>query len=218
MVRPGQPAELPEELAVLCYDGTVIRRKVIWESMPEAETGQADGYWAAGRAEGIQEPVSVYVKIAEGGGEEENLLSDGNWDEGMAQWESESSGEEVLAQIVPEFPEPFPAPPVNALRVEGKKNFSYRISQKVPVARPGRYCLSVEFRGTDTTNVDIRLFARFEEECRETVIHPSEHGWEEYQAEIGVCREGHLTVGIRMQSPPNYGMMRKFGLLWVGDL
>ncbi len=218
VVRPGQPAELPAELAVLCYDGTVIRRKVIWESMPEAETGQADGYWAAGRAEGIQEPVSVYVKIAEGGGEEENLLSDGNWDEGMAQWESESSGEEVLAQIVPEFPEPFPAPPVNALRVEGKKNFSYRISQKVPVARPGRYCLSVEFRGTDTTNVDIRLFARFEEECRETVIHPSEHGWEEYQAEIGVCREGHLTVGIRMQSPPNYGMMRKFGLLWVGDL
>lgn len=218
LARPGQPVELPEEVAALCYDGTVIRRKAIWENGdPDAGTRQAGGYWIAGRAQGIQEPVAVYVKTEGAAEEEENLLSDVNWDQGLAQWESESSGEETLAQICPEFPEPFPAPPINALRVEGKKNFSFHISQKVPVARPGRYRLAVEFRGADTTNVDIRLFVQFGGECRETAIHPSEHGWEEYRVEIAADREGYLTAGIRMQSPPNYGMMRKFSLAWAGE-
>ena len=220
-VRPGQEAELPEELPVLYYDGTVRKQKVVWETGTENKPRQSGEYRISGTVEGIGEAVTATVAEeagnpgAENPGAEnlraENLLCDVNWEEGMARWETESSGEEVVAQVFPEFPEPFPAPPLNALRVEGTKNFTFCISQKVAVTHPGHYCLSVEWKGADTTNVEVRLFAQSGDECRETVIHPAEQ-WEVYRIEDMVCRGGNLTVGIRMQSPPNYGMMRRFCL------
>lgn len=212
-IQPGEEAKLPEELSVLCYDGRVQRRKVIWE-FPSAEhrMQQAGEYWVTGRIEGIPEPVMAAVNVSEKILEAENLLCDVNWEEGLTQWEIESSERHVVAQIFPEFPEPFPAPPLNALRVEGTKNFTFCISQKVAVTQSGRYCLTVEFKGADTTNVDIRLFAQSGEERWETVIHPTEHEWETYRIEDIICCKENLTIGICMQSPPNYGMMRKFCL------
>lgn len=219
ILQPGQEAELPEELAVLCYDGSMQKKQVTWESGVTGNmTRQVGEYQIAGRVEGISELVAAVVKVSEKITGEENLLRDVNWDEGMAEWDTEGSSEQVVAQIFPEFPEPFPAPPLNALRVEGRKNFTFCISQRVFVSRPGRYCLTVEFKGADTTNVDVRLFAQCGGERKETVIHPTEHAWEKYEVDDIVCEKGSLTVGISIQSPPNYGMMRKFSFIRTGDM
>ena len=42
-------------------------------------------------------------------------------DDGLTQWETDSSKDGVNVQLYPEFEDPFPAPPVNAVRVEGVK-------------------------------------------------------------------------------------------------
>ena len=47
---------------------------------------------------------------------------------------------------------------MNAVRVEAPKNFTFSICQTVKVQEAGTYTLSVAFQGTDTTNVDVRLF------------------------------------------------------------
>lgn len=212
-VQPGQEFRLPEELGILCYDGSVRKERVVWEDVPAGGIWQAGEHRVKGRVEGIRAFVTAVVKAEDEIRGERNLLRDANWEEGMAQWDTEGGGEQVVAQIYPEFQDPFPAPPLNALRVEGKKNFSFSIRQEVALPAPGHYCLTVEFRGADTTNVDIRLFAQYGEERKETVIHPAEHGWTEYGIEDIACEKGSLTVGISIQSPPNYGMMRKFRLV-----
>ena len=56
-----------------------------------------------------------------------------NWDDGLTQWEMNHDGNSedgVNVQLYPEFEDRFPAPPVNAVRVEGVKNFTFHISQK----------------------------------------------------------------------------------------
>ena len=111
--------------------------------------------------------------------------------------------------------DPFPAPPVNAVRVEAPKNFTFSICQTVKVQEAGTYTLSVAFQGTDTTNVDVRLFLNTEEGKEETVIHPTEHAWTGYKVTCEIRKPQEVTAGIRISSPPMYGMMRNFCLQTV---
>ena len=74
------------------------------------------------------------------------------------------------------------------------------------------YTLSVAFQGTDTTNVDVRLFLDTEEGTEETVIHPTEHAWTGYEVTCRIGKPQEITAGIRISSPPMYGMMRNFCL------
>ena len=147
--------------------------------------------------------------------EAENLLLDVGWEDGLARWNVEKSEDAVAVQLFPEFVDPFPAPPVNAVRVEAPKNFTFSICQTVKVQEAGTYTLSVAFQGTDTTNVDVRLFLNTEEGKEETVIHPTEHAWTGYKVTCEIRKPQEVTAGIRISSPPMYGMMRNFCLQTV---
>lgn len=150
---------------------------------------------------------------ASGGPNGENLIRDAALEAGLSRWEVHASDPSVMAQIYPEFIDPFPAPPCNALRVESPKNFSFCVSQRVPLSEPGLYRLSAEFRGTDTTGVDVRLFARTRDgACREAVVHPTEHAWVRYEIGDIACAAEALEVGVRISAPPMYGMVRGFRL------
>lgn len=213
-VRTGMPVALPEEVSVLQMDGNLLKRKVHWQT-DVVSFDRPGSFEIQGRVEEKELPVSITIQVEEYSGEAENLLKDVNWDEGMAWWQTESDDEHVVAQIYPEFVEPYPAPPKNALRVEGTKNFTFRISQKVRITEPGEYCLEVETRGTDTTGVNVSLFAQAEKEKKEIVIHPTEHGFTRYQMNALKLDAGTVTVGISITAPPMYIMMRNFSFLRV---
>lgn len=213
IIRPGQLPELPKEVQVLYYDGTIRSREVIWEDS-EVNADRPGTYQVAGSIKGIAEKAKACVQIEEELPPAENLISDSNWNDGLARWEMTVDAEKIFTGFYPEFADPFPAPPINALRVEGSSNFSFQISQRVWITQSGRYRLTVEFKGTDTTGVDVRMFAHNEAEKWETVIHPTEHGWTVHSIENIVCERGYLTVGISIQAPPMYGMMRKFCLVF----
>lgn len=214
-VLPGDQPVLPETVSVLLWDGSIQKKRVSWNK--DCSFERIGEYRVEGNAEDVTEPVMVTVRVAQGFEKEDNLLYDSNWDEGLTCWDVASSGPEVIAQIFPEFVDPYPAPPLNALRVEGEKNFNFRISQKVMITSPGRYLFRAEFRGTDTTNVDIRMFVQAAQR-EEMIIHPTEHGWEPYCLEVSIGEKGFLNAGIEMKASPMYGMMRRLSLVRVGDM
>jgi arabinogalactan endo-1,4-beta-galactosidase len=210
----GRQPELPDELAVLRYDGTIIDKPVEWkkDSLGADWVMQPGDYTIVGTLKNIEKTVTITVHVRQELPEEKNILHDTNWEEGLTQWKVESSDEQVMIQLYPRFIDPFPAPPLNALRVEAKKNFTFQISQQIRITDEATYKLQVEFMGTDTTNVDIRLFARTREFYKETMIHPSEHEWTLFEIDELLCQPGYLIIGISMKTPPIYGMMQNFRL------
>ena len=70
--------------------------------------------------------------------------------------------------------------------------------------------MQVEYKGADTTNVEIDLFVKTADKLQETKIHPTEHAWDIYEVNMVWCKAQTVTVGIRISAPPIYGMMRKF--------
>ena len=204
---------LPEMLPVLLYDGMVEQRRVNWNEVPDTRvTGEYD---VTGNVEGVPFAAHAKICVVEELPEAENLLLDVGWEDGLARWNVEKSEDAVAVQLFPEFVDPFPAPPVNAVRVEAPKNFTFSICQTVKVQEAGTYTLSVAFQGTDTTNVDVRLFLNTEEGKEETVIHPTEHAWTGYKVTCEIRKPQEVTAGIRISSPPMYGMMRNFCLQTV---
>lgn len=141
-----------------------------------------------------------------------NLLRNADWEDGLLYWEMSENTENVMAQIYPEFVDPFPAPPVNAIRVEANKQFTYHLEQEL-AAEEGEYRLQVQIRGVDTTNVKVLLYATDGEQEYSEVIHPTEHEWEPYTIEKVQCRTGKLRVGIRVDAPPMYLLMKNFVLV-----
>lgn len=213
-VEIGTAPELPKVLSVLFYDGRIEKKRVSWQ-METLDNGwylQPGVYEIVGKPEDVEENITMTVHILQRLSETENLLLDTNWEEGLTQWTIESADEQVMVQLYPEFTEPFPAPPQNALRVEAPKNFTFQISQLVTITQDCSYKLEAEFMGTDTTNVEIRLFARTEEAEKEIMIHPSEHEWTLYEIKDIVSRQKYLTIGVSITAPPIYCMLRKFSL------
>lgn len=210
---PGEEPRLPQELSVLFYDGTIEKRPVCWENVPDGKS--LGSFTVEGKVEGVSIPAHGTVEVVKELPAAENLLVDANWEDGLTQWEITKSQEQVTVQLFPEFVDPFPAPPVNGLRVESPRNFTFSVSQKVHLFKEGNYRLAVEFCGTDTTNVDVRLFLEGEEGVKETTIHPTEHEWSLYEIDDIFCRPQEVTVGIRISSPPVYGMMRRFCLSYI---
>lgn len=209
-IAAGDIPGLPEELSVLFYDGTIEKRKVKWRA--DGQKWELGPHTIDGVVEKFGISVICRVEVLKEIPVRQNLLADANWDDGLTRWELSKSEDQVISQIFPEFEEPFPAPPVNALRVEAPKNFTFSVSQQVEIVRPGFYNLQVEYMGTDTTNVDIRLFIDSEDGTNEVMIHPTEHEWGIYEVKNVFCNPQKLTAGIRISSPPVYGMMRKFCL------
>lgn len=210
-IQTGEKYKLPDKLAVLFYDGTTEKRKVRWrEEIPDQQPGN---YEIFGEVEGVSEPISVTVEVTDRLGEVKNLVRDANWDEGLAQWELVKSDVQVTAQLYPEFVNPFPAPPLNSFRFESGKNFTLSLTQKISITQEGIYSLSAQYRGTDTTNVEIRLFVKAEEGIQSMVIHPMEHEWKLYEIRDLHLKPQDVTIGIRVVSPPVYGLVRTFRLI-----
>ena len=213
----GQSVTLPETVSVLLADGNIREEQVIWQEGNSVACEEMGSRMIEGYVGEDKHPVQMEIRTEDALEAGANLVADPNWDEGMSRWQVESSGDEVIAQLFPEFVDPYPAPPLNALRVECARHFRYQISQQVTLAEAGRYCLQAQFQGTDTTGVDVRLFARQGEKRRELLMHLTEHGFEVGRIEDLDLVEGTVTIGVRIDASPMYGMVRRFSLVRTSD-
>lgn len=232
---PNKVTNLPKSVKVLMYDGQIASRPVRWSLQEEAEKSESLLFFAQdsisfrmpgcavllGTAEGTDLPVTLEVSAADEEQQKKreqnhkkNLLCDAEWENGLAYWEIKRSSDEVTLQIYPEFAEPFPAPPINALRIESPRNFTFSVSQKVSVLYPGKYSFQAEYMGADTTGVEVRLYlisdGVIQKEC---IIHPTEHEWQRGKAEIRIESPGIWEVGLSIASPPVYGLVRRFSFI-----
>ncbi len=219
-VLKGAPVTLPEEAAVLLADGSLIRKKVCWEEGEKAFV-QPGSYRLHGVVEDLDAvslrrlPVSVTVQVMEHSVQRENLLQDVNWDEGMAWWDTQGDMESVVFQVYPDFIDPYPAPPVNALRVEGARNFRFRISQEVRITEAGYYCFEAQIQGTDTTGVQVTLFVESRHEKEEQLIHLTEHEFADCRMEKVWLESGTVSVGVSIMASPMYMMLRRLAFFRV---
>lgn len=229
----GTKPLLPEELNVLYYDGSIQKHSVKWKECIQNGGDSAQDQWInrpgeyqlTGEMPDIALQAFVKIKVVEEMEEPANLIRDENWEEGFTQWGIEKSDERVSVSLCPDLNTAFPDPPVNHIRVESPVNFRFVICQEVRIQSPGKYKLQAEYRGTDTTNVDVRLFMEiagekvFMEENqaiinqKEQVIHPVDDDWIVYEIGNFECQPGVLKVGIRISAPPVYGKIRQFRLI-----
>ena len=102
------------------------------------------------------------------------------------------------------------------LLLDSRQNFNFRISQQVSGLENGIYCMGVFYRGTNTTNVDVRFFEEHvqnNEKCRnEKRIYPTDDGWMIYEIRNVSVTEGKVCLGIDIVSPPVTGKIKKFFL------
>ena len=222
-VLAGAAVDLPGELNVLYYSGNLKKHAVIWKY--EEQWWQTPGtYRVTGVLDGVdgetpaaectapEERVEIEIQIVEHLEVGENILQDSRWDTGLTAWNIEKSGDEVAVLLYPDAVEPFPAPPVNTLRLDSPKNFKFTISQEVTLQSEGSYTLKVDYRGVDTTNVDVRLFMQTEDAYHDVVIHPTDDDWTTHELAELPCKPGKATVGIKISAPPIFGLMRRFSL------
>ena len=232
-VQVHQNVQLPEEVKVLYRDGSIQSHKVKWENEGAVKADEIGTIFVKGQIDGLNglselddewtKPIVQEIEVVEKLMSQKNLFADANWDDGLTQWETDSSKDGVNVQLYPEFEDPFPAAPVNAVRVEGVKNFTFRISQKKKNLAPGRYVLKAQYAGTDTTGVEVNLFAEKtndadtqNSELFQAVIHPTKE-WQEAEIHFSIEEGYTLTAGLTISAPPVYGMVRRF-LLYKEDL
>lgn len=102
------------------------------------------------------------------------------------------------------------------LQVSSNQNFDFNLCQDVYISQPGKYTLSVLYRGTNTTDVEVKLYGE-QISCDSRVrveknIYPTDEHWMRYNIEEIELKEGSFTIGVQMHTPPVMGKIKGFKL------
>lgn len=206
----GAALNLPEKIKVLTWDGSIHYEEVIWKT--NKEEYKIGCYEVTGLLVDSKRPVSVTIEVVNEIENNYNIISHGNFEKGVASWEFIGAREEVTYDLRSEFTNPFPMPPENYIYFKGTMNFTLHISQIVTISKAGKYHLSVDYLGDNTTGVDVVLFAKADKELFKTIIHPSDDAWTTYNLENLTLQAGKVQIGIRIIAPPIYGKIKNFNL------
>lgn len=103
--------------------------------------------------------------------------------------------------------------------VSAKCNFKFKLFREVYIDKPGRYQLSVEYRGTNTTGVQVELFLKIvrcngEEEFTKQIF-PSDVRFTVYSLDPMELETGQVQLGIRMDTPPVFGRIKNIRLIEI---
>ncbi len=102
----------------------------------------------------------------------------------------------------------------NELAFSSLSNFSFEICREVRVEKAGKYRLSVEYRGTNTTGVKVQLFLKritCDEEIVSTKnIYPSDIDFETTSLDVDIPEAGTVRIGLKTDAPPVSGRIRNF--------
>jgi hypothetical protein len=105
--------------------------------------------------------------------------------------------------------------------VSAKCNFTFELFRDVHLDKAGKYRLSVEYRGTNTTGVQVELFLKAiscngQTEYKKTIF-PSDVRFVTYSIEDMMLEAGQVQIGIRMDTPPVFGRIKNVTLTEIEE-
>ena len=206
----GELPQFPDTVDILYYDGTIKKHSVHWDkNVPNSVDKWSDVpgiYSFVGKIDTVPLDVLIEITVKEKLDYFDNLVINEDWSEGWKNWIIEKSDDRV--EVILESKEKYENE--KYLKLSSPMNFIFSIHQEIPIKETGNYTLQVEYQGTDTTNVDVKLYLKTQGECYEQVIHPSNQDWQRYEINHVECIAGTIELGVKISSPPIYGMIRKF--------
>ncbi len=101
-------------------------------------------------------------------------------------------------------------------------NFIFEVCRDISINKAGKYRLSVEYKGTNTTGVRVRLYFKRvtcnEEIICEKEIYPSDIEFSQSFLDVEVKEPGNARIGLRVDAPPVYGRIRNIRFMGFYDL
>ena len=206
----GDKVTLPNTIKVLYYDGSCPEVPVEWEAFDKDRPGSTI---VRGSLLSINRTIQTELRLVEKLAEDYNYIPNAGFEDGMTGWKVHCADERVKIELHPEFTDPFPAPPVYHIYMESPVNFKLELSNEIEGLKSGIYQLQAEYRGTNTTGVDVRLYAQTDDGVKqETMIFPADEAWITYTLPDIIVNEGKLRFGLTVVSPPVFAKIRKFTL------
>lgn len=146
--------------------------------------------------------------------EAENLLSGQNSAGRVKPWMVEQTGT-VRTELRQEIQENPPFKATDYLYVQSSGNFVFRLTRKILIEEAGRYQMKLSYRGDNTTGVKVELLCAGKNEITGRRIYPGDTCWTEYESEIRAEEQEELEVGILIDAPAVYGMIKNIILLKI---
>ncbi|MCR5511229.1 MAG: glycosyl hydrolase 53 family protein [Lachnospiraceae bacterium] len=138
----------------------------------------------------------------------ENLIRNGDFSNGTNGWWIVHTPEDVDIQCTD-----------GEVYVSSKSNFSFEMSREMGITHAGKYRLMVDYRGTNTTGVDVTMYLTVITCNGETVykksIYPTDIGFMTYSLDDVVLEPCTVKVGIKIEAPPVYGRISEIKLVEV---
>lgn len=135
----------------------------------------------------------------------ENLIPNGNFEKGSEGWWISKKPDDVIVRTEDK-----------GLFISSDKNFEFSIEKQIYIKQKGKYRLDVDYRGTNTTGVEIILFisqiSSGGEKQKQKNIYPSDVRFVTHSIEEVMLEAGHVKIGIKMHTPPVFGRIARFSL------
>lgn len=200
----GQQMDLPETIEVLRYNGCCESYPVVWEKKSMQECGV---YELDGCIKDLEKQVQLQITVVEKLPKRINLIKNADFSQGEANWMIIRKQESTQVEINREE---------SYLQVNSEQNFVFYLCQDVQICQKGTYALRVMYRGTNTTDVRIKMYGeQVSGEAiakKEKMIYPTDDRWMQYEIDDISLKEGIFTVGIEIQAPPVMGKIKGFEL------
>lgn len=204
MVEQGKSIDLPGKVEVLRYDGLRKSYEVQWE---EASTKQCGMYCVKGRIDALQMDTKVQIDVVSEMPTHINLVKNADFSKDEANWMFIKKQDYIQVDMNHEE---------EYVQVSSNQNFTFYLCQDVYISKKGTYALGVKYRGTNTTDVKVRLYG--EQISGDTavkvekIIYPTDECWMQYEISDIELNEGTFTIGIEMNTPPVMGKIKGFEL------
>lgn len=217
-----KPAEyLPRTVKVLLYDGRLEREAVTWD-FDMSKLVKDDTAVINGTLSQCGQTVSVPIRLVDKK-EQQNLLKNADFEnlyEGaLEHWDIalDADGENFVQEVRQEISDDFPFGATNYYYFKAESNFKLKLSQKCEGIAAGNYVFSLSYRGDNTTGVKVQLYAKAAGDvCAEQSIFPSAEEWTKHSIEFALSGKSEVEVGITVDSPAIYGMVKEICLSQCG--
>ncbi len=134
-----------------------------------------------------------------------NLIPNGDFSNGIEDWWCEKSPDSLSIQVENQ-----------EIYLNSPQNFHYDLFKDVFVEKSGKYQLLVDYRGTNTTGVIIKMYIKRigcnGEELMTKEIFPSDVDWVTHIMDNLELERGTIRVGIVITAPPVFGKIRNMRL------
>lgn len=204
MVIKGTEVAMPKSVEVLRYDGGRDEYRVRWEEVSTAECGV---FLIKGYIDVLEKETQVLLTVVEELPKYVNLVRNADFSKGESDWMLIKKQDYIQTQINQEE---------EYLQVSSNQNFDFTICQDVQIVEKGTYTLRVLYRGTNTTDVQVKLYG--EQVAGDTKvkveknIYPTDDDWMQYEIANIVLNVGSFTIGIEMNTPPVMGKIKGFAV------